>query len=501
MDSNDPNNPNNKPSLPFGAAPVDPLTPPQQTPGWSSSPDQSATSAPLSSSMPVSDSAQLNPTAAPNPWSPVPVETVAPEPGFSSPSPNTPTASREAAWPANPQATAPTDVPTAPMAPSEPVVSADNPAAANPFLQPQAGTFNTSPAFEQPAAPMPLPEQPAAPYGAPTTTTPDPLNTAFTPTPPQNPFEGATALPTDPTQPAAPTVNPWDQPAPTESQFSAPTAAPAASPAAPVSDPMITPTLDLNVQPGNPPQETAQIQDQTVSAGPQSEAMDLSTLQTGLGATTVAPNADTMSAQTPQSDQAAAAPTASPLPDMGPVENAPTDLSHLIAGDETSPSQTNGVYTPPIAADQNLNMAPASATPTQPAEGDAPPPGKHLNLTKVLLVAGIPIILIVAALSAYLILGVGQANPTPTDQTSLPVEQTQQTQAPLTNPPQQIVAPSPVPVMEPTTDLVSSPSPAASPSPEVSLSPAMRAAQQKASPTPSGSPAASAGTSSSLPIN
>lgn len=503
MDSNDPNNPNNNPSLPFGAPPVDPLTPPQQAPGWSSSPDQSATSAPISPSMPASDPAQLNPTAAPNPWSPVPVETVAPEPGFSSPLPSTPTASPEAAWPATPQATLPTDVPTAPMAPPEPTVPSENPAAANPFLQPQAGTFNTSAAFEQPAAPNPLPEQPSAPYGAPTTTAPDPLNTAFTPTPPQNPFEGATALPADPTQPIAPTVNPWDQPAPTESQFSAPTPAP--TPAAPMSDPMATPSLDLNVQPGNPPQETAQIQDQTVSSGPQSESMDLSGLQAGLGATT-APPADPAALQAPAQtpappDQAATAPTASPLPDMGPVENAPTDLSHLIAGDETTASQTNGVYTPPIAADQNLNMAPASATPSQPAEGEAPPPGKHLNLTKVLLVAGIPIILIVAALSAYLILGVGQAAPTPTDQTSLPVEQTQQTQAPLTNPPQQIVAPSPVPVMEPTTDLVSSPSPAASPSPEASLSPAMRAAQQKASPAPSGSPAASAGTSSSLPVN
>jgi hypothetical protein len=233
--------------------------------------------------------------------------------------------------------------------------------------------------------------------------------------------------------------------------------------------------------------------------------MDLSGLQSGLGATTTPP-ADPAAMQAPiQPDQAAAAPTASPLPDMGPVENAPTDLSHLIAGDETAPSQTNGVYTPPVAADQNLNMAPASATP-QSAEGDAPPPGKHLNLTKVLLVAGIPIILIVAALSAYLILGVGQANPTPTDETSLPVEETQQTQAPLTNPPAQIVAPSPVPVMEPTTDTAlpaptvgGSPDPASSPA--ASLSPAMRAAQQKASPTPSGSPAASAGTSSSLPVN
>jgi hypothetical protein len=191
-----------------------------------------------------------------------------------------------------------------------------------------------------------------------------------------------------------------------------------------------------------------------------------------------------------------------PLPETGPTENAPTDLSHLIAGDEqsTGGQQIPGVYTPPVATDQNPATSPVQ-TPT--SEGSEPPPGKHLNLTKVLLVAGIPVILIVAALSAYLILGVGQAKP-PT-QTSLPVDQTK-TQAPLTNPPQQIVAPSPALIPEPSLQVSPSPvaSLTASPSPAASLSPAMQAAQRKASPSPSGavtaSPSPASSASTSLPL-
>lgn len=201
----------------------------------------------------------------------------------------------------------------------------------------------------------------------------------------------------------------------------------------------------------------------------QQGTLDLSALQPGSPTT-----------ENPQSQ-----PPVNPLPDMGPQENAPTDLSHLIAGDE-SHNQPGDIYTPPVAQDQTPEVNPIQ-TPTA-ADGTTPPPGKHLNLTKVLLVAGIPIILIVAALSAYLILGIGKPTTSDTtNQTSLPIEQTKQ-QAPLTNPPQQIVAPSPVsiPVQQslPESSSSSTVLPGASSSPAASLSPAMQAALKKASPSP-----------------
>lgn len=174
-----------------------------------------------------------------------------------------------------------------------------------------------------------------------------------------------------------------------------------------------------------------------------------------------------------------------PLPETGPVENAPTDLSHLIAGDEEH-QQPGDIYNPPVVSDHNPAVT-QPQTPTEPGGGE-PPHGKHLNLTKILLVVGIPIILIVAALSAYLILGIGKTAPEPENTpASLPVE-TQQ--APLTNPPQKITAPSP----SPSQALLPSPSttpstgsatlPIASGSPAASLSPAMQAAQRQASPSP-----------------
>ena len=218
--------------------------------------------------------------------------------------------------------------------------------------------------------------------------------------------------------------------------------------------------------------------------------MDLSSLQN-------TPSPETDQPPAPQ-QPAQPGPEANNPQGSSPVENAPTDLSHLIAGDESAPQQPMGnVYTPPIAPD---HPAPGAAgLPQTPSSegGSAAPPEKHLNLTKVLLVAGIPIILVVAALSAYLILGVGKAAPA---DTSLPVEQPTQNQAPLTNPPQQIVAPSPATIPEPAAI-----SPVASPSPEAALPAAPEASTTSSSPTSameklkarqaSPSPAASASTS------
>lgn len=190
------------------------------------------------------------------------------------------------------------------------------------------------------------------------------------------------------------------------------------------------------------------------------------------------------------------APAGNALPEIPPQENAPTDLSHLIAGDEGH-QQPGDIYNPPVASDQNLPVNNVQ-TPAQ-AEGSAPPPGKHLNITKVLLIAGIPVILIVAALSAYLILGIGKASPpAQQNQTSLPIQQASPAQAPLTNPPAQIVpqaSPSTAPSQATgSSQLIPLPSTSAS-SPSPSLSPAMQAAQRaSASPKASASPAASSTT-------
>lgn len=460
MDSNDPNNPNPLGNSPLGM-PQDPssMTPAAPTASsWAptpptSLPDISQGAMLTTPATPDQPYGQPQAPAASNPWDAAPIAQV---PATSGPT------------------TAASEVPTAPMGTE----------AANPFLQPQNTNFSIpqapiaqsasqiGPITQAPpasAANIPNPSMSAAP---------DPLNTAFTPTPApsENPFGTPTTPTPDTAQPQAPGVsaNPWDQqPAPSETSAPANTTSEFTSvptdPAA--TNPNLTPTLNLG-QPGNPPTvEAAKIIDQPLS-----------------------PNAAPITSTPPQPQT-----PANPLPEINPNENAPTDLSHLIAGDESTTPAASGVYTPPVAADQNLPITPAQT----PEAGDqTPPPGKHLNLTKVLLVAGIPIILIVAALSAYLILGVGKSTPQSTDQTSLPVEQTQKEQAPLTNPPQQIVAPSPVTLPEPSVAVIV-PEPSPSGSPAGSLSPAMKAAQQKASPSPSpassASPAASASTT--LPLN
>ena len=388
--------------------------------------------------------------------------------------------------------TEPAALPQTPLPPSQPVVtSADVPTApaapaaetSNPFLNPQAGVNFSVPqtSFDQmqnsstSVTPVPNPNE-----GLP----PDPLNTAFNPISslPENPFaQGQMSPGPDASLPAPPPGTPGtpdftnpDPPAGVTTGF-VPTQAAENS------------TLTTG-KPGdstsNPP-----IIDQKTYPSTQPGTLDLSSLQNTAGSDT---------SELPQS-QSPSQPGSDTNPQgNSPVENAPTDLSHLIAGDEAGSQPMGNVYTPPVAADQ----PPGTAMPQTPSAegGSAAPPEKHLNLTKVLLVAGIPIILIVAALSAYLILGVGKA--APEDETSLPVEQTNQDQqAPLTNPPQQIVAPSPATIPEsatsnptPTdTNIGSSPSPAASSSPTSAME--KLKARQSASPAASSSPAASASTS------
>lgn len=404
----------------------------------------------------------------------------------------------------------------------------NNPMTSNPFLQSHPDSSFNIAASQNSVSPLPDPnvvaEAPPAETVTPATPNPlsspgqDPLNTAFSPvnSTGANPFttqpqdiikDQISSSPDAPmsigqSQPAP--TNPWDlPPIPPGTQTPADAIDPSTVPHTdnPIAMPSSSVTSDNpmpdNTGTGQANQPAVQNQNEgQIPQSQQSEPLDLSALTstTATDANLTSPGA----VNPPGNGVLNGAQPMNPLPHV-PKENAPTDLSHLLSGEEET--SQNGVYTPPIAKDQNLAVNPVQ--PQTSAEGEAPPTGKHLNLTKVLLVAGIPIILIVAALSAYLILGVGQ--PASESTTSLPVEQTTQTQAPLTNPPQQIVAPSPVVIPEPSAVLPSSsalPAPAtASASPGASLSPAMQAAQRQASSSPAASASPASSASSSLPLN
>lgn len=486
----DPNNPNNNPN-PSGfiptTPPADTNTPPPAPAGPTNEiiadvtqlPADAPASTPLQPASPWgAPVATQQPTPATSPW-----ESSAPATPANPALPPTATPLPESPWgPPAQLATTAADVPTAPAAPTPPAEGASNP-----FLQPQSGASFSVPqtAFDQPSQGVPLPSSDATVPNPMASQTSDPLNTAFSPTGslPQNPFNQTAQTP------PAPASSPWGSSVPATPENTAPTP----PPPAPGSE-----------QPNTAP-ETPAMTDTTASTNSAQGTLDLSSLQ-NQSATNIS---QAQNAQTPPADQPVAPPQgsdASTSQNNAP-ENAPTDLSHLIASDESQNSQSmpmGNVYTPPVAQDQTAGVGLPQIT--QPDSSSGAPPAKHLNLTKVLLVAGIPIILIVAALSAYLILGVGKSAP---KDTSLPVEQTPSTQAPLTNPPQQIVAPSPDIIPEPgTTDSAASAPPVSDPFPNSSPPPidapaastpgsAMDRlrARQASSPATSTAPAASDGTS------
>lgn len=520
MDSNDPANPNSNIS---GSVPAAPSAWPTAT---------SENPAPSSSGEILSDVTQLSPGTLPTAAAPGPWETSAAIPQVPAanliqgntganpwdppaasamvPAQPPPTTLPQPPWPTpTPAVTSPSDVPTAPIVSdvSKTAVQTPDGTTGNPFLQPQSGSgFNIPPApvDQNPPAQTSLPPSEAEtavpnPMG---NTPPDPLNTAFSPTgtPGQNPF--STQAPLDPQNlmPAggslqsvsgqpAPALNPWGQPAAqvsTEASTSA-----SAVQGNQATDSLKSPDLTA-AQPGTP--DNPPIHDQTIPDSSQSAPLDLSSPQNSSALNPV-PSENQPGNPPSQATGTDSQQNETTSPGTNSVENAPTDLSHLIAGDEQSTQPMGNVYNPPVAPDKN----PSVNNPQAPApEGQTPPPGKHLNLTKVLLVAGIPIILVVAALSAYLILGIGKSSPE-SSTPSLPVEQIQQDQAPLTNPPQQIVPPSPAVIPEPSPDalLPAEPSPVVSGSPTSAME--KLKARQSASPTASSSPASSASTS--LPTN
>lgn len=416
MDNTDPNNPNQNP--PGDAFPPSAVTPPANP--W----DPPVTQTPEASTIPLPNATNVV-TNTPAQTSAAPDSTwpssTGSNPGFGNP-----------ASPPSAQGTQPITAPELNMNqnPSNPFMQPQTPIATPPPTDPNifAQNQNTQSTgishfgTEQSAAQNSENSTPATNPSPPTQSSQqDPLNTAFAPDAHQNqpnPF-GNTEQHTEapPQQPSTPPITSNiqnDNPITDNPQNSIPDQ--------PQSGLPINPPANQN-----PSQEELNPQ---IPGSNQPGTLDLSQLQN-----TPAPAEGTPAAQPPSRTTA--------LPEMGSTENAPTDLSHLIAGDEQH-QQPGDIYTPPVASDQNptVNGNQSQAAP----ENGTPPPGKHLNLTKVLLVAGIPIILIVAAISAYMILGIGKT--APQSDTNTTTEQTD-AQAPLTNPPQQIEAPTPETIPEP----------------------------------------------------
>lgn len=450
MDNNDPNNPN--PASSTGALPPQPSPNPWDAPA-----------SPTPSANPVSDPLSIPPAPPPPPTNPS---------MWAAPADPAPAAGISFSQPASDQTLSELTPP-----PAEPAVNLN---LSNPYLAPQQempssgiSQFGSGQAPAQntqtPTAP---PENtfPSAPAQPPVQ---DPMNTAFAPTPASdqtNPFAPPQTpqqeLP--PQQPLQTLPDPLSGPLPNTDQ-----------PQNPLPDPAQTPA-----EPSTPEVYNQNVENPQIPSTNQAGTLDLSALQN-----------PTM----PAAEGSSVSPQGAQLPETAPAENAPTDLSHLIAGDETNP-QPGDVYNPPVVSDQNP-AAGLSQPQSSPEEG-TPPPGKHLNLTKVLLVAGIPIILIVAALSAYMILGIGKPAPESDTATSLPLEKTNQ--APLTNPPQQIVAPSPSQIALPQSSdsglgTVSESTSSGSSLPGASSSPMSAIEQAKARQAASPSPSAKTSSSTTLP--
>ena len=118
-----------------------------------------------------------------------------------------------------------------------------------------------------------------------------------------------------------------------------------------------------------------------------------------------------------------------PPPPPPPSEAAPTDLSHLVAGN----GNEQPIYTPPVTQPETLVTQPGSneEMPNVPVENHSG------GIPKWVIGLGIGILLAVLGTSAYFILGIGkQTESTPV---SLPITTKQQT---LTPPPSPITAPA-----------------------------------------------------------
>lgn len=227
----------------------------------------------------------------------------------------------------------------------------------------------------------------------------------------QNPDPSPTPIPqpeppiSDPPQPASPwtppvqTPNPWTPPVQTEPATLPPNPDPIQNPwPAP-------PAVPQNPNPTQTPTWTPPIA-QTDTTPPQSPA---SPLDNPWGAPSQPPPLDGSQAPTQPSWMNTPTMTSPDQPiSVAPMESTPTDLSHLISGNNNASAE--GAAAPAETLVMPSSLAANPEIPNLPAE-------THKGIPKWVIGLGTGLLLLVIAASAYFILGIGQpAKPT----TSLP---------------------------------------------------------------------------------
>lgn len=256
--------------------------------------------------------------------------------------------------------------------------------------------------------------------------------------PPSQPFPNSGGDPQTPNQspfPAPPsTPSSWD-PNPTQHQPTSPsnTTIPTYSPAP---QPLETPSVDVS-QPTQPSTYTLPEEASTKPASPLDNPWGAPTQPPPIDATPPTVDAVNTFSPLPKPEPETTPPwfsqSNSSIQPQNPFqgEPAPTDLSHLI--NNNIPTES----TEPTGNEAETVVSPDSAipeVPTVPTEG-------HKGFPKWLIGVGVGLLIIVAGVSAYFILGVGQ-NPKQT--TSIPAE---------TAPASQQVKPAtpiPTPIAQPT---------------------------------------------------
>lgn len=129
-------------------------------------------------------------------------------------------------------------------------------------------------------------------------------------------------------------------------------------------------------------------------------------------------------------------------PNTQPIDNAPTDLSHLI--DQSVNSNSSSVYAPTLSQQPETLVVPNGENPTVTENNTSKP------VPKWLIGVAVGLLIIVAAASAYFIIGIGQTAP---EAASIPAVQTNepQLQAPPAAVPQ-----IPTPSLSPATEATNS---------------------------------------------
>lgn len=270
-------------------------------------------------------------------------------------------------------------------------------------IQPVVGT--PTPAQDFPISPPVPPEVP--PQSMPQSSSPYDIPVAPTPPSPPNlpPIPDLTP-PWAPPQSTNPTAEPFSNPTPTPWNPTPPLDQPASGQSEPNVSPLDNP-WNAPIQP--PPFAGG------VPQNPQTY-----------------PSEPSLPSSPPQSAWEPNQPTPEPT-SAAPTESIPTDLSHLISND----SQLENPQNP---APETLVVPPASnAVPDVPTL----PLDSHKGIPKWLIGVGVGLLIIVAAASAYFILGFGQ---TPKTTTSIPAQTTNTSQvkppAPVATPVQTTQAPA-----------------------------------------------------------